>query len=162
MSIRCCVKAIIIKEECLLVTVCEDPVLGLYYELPGGGQEPYETLDDALRRECLEETGCEVEPVRFVALFEEIFTDPDLRARYSDYAHRLYHFFLCDLVREGAAEIAGADNLQTGVKWMPLGDIATAPLHPQALRDSFTDLLAGVSEGFLGTGIVELKEATLA
>lgn len=31
-----------------------------YYKLPGGGVEEHEKLEDALKRECLEEIGCNV------------------------------------------------------------------------------------------------------
>ena len=29
----------------------------IYYDLPGGGQNQYETLEEAVKRECLEESG---------------------------------------------------------------------------------------------------------
>jgi 8-oxo-dGTP diphosphatase len=62
-EVRLSVKAIIIREGHLLVLKCRDE-LGAWYVLPGGGQQVGETLDQALRRECLEELGCEVHMVR--------------------------------------------------------------------------------------------------
>jgi hypothetical protein len=39
-------------------------------------------------RECLEETGYSVEPIRFCALMEEICLDPVIREQYAQYSHR--------------------------------------------------------------------------
>ncbi len=66
-SVRLSVKAIIIREGRLLVLRCRDQS-GVWYVLPGGGQMAGETLDQALKRECLEELGCEIRmgPLRFV------------------------------------------------------------------------------------------------
>ncbi len=35
-----------------------------YYKLPGGGKKSNESLEDALKRECLEECGCNIEIIR--------------------------------------------------------------------------------------------------
>ena len=75
MGIRCIVKAIIIEEGKVLLNRCHDDKFGDYFSLPGGGQLQYETLQEAVVRECLEETGYAVAPVRFAALCETIFTD---------------------------------------------------------------------------------------
>jgi 8-oxo-dGTP pyrophosphatase MutT (NUDIX family) len=39
------------------------------WQLPGGAVDPYEHPDDAIVRECLEEAGIDVEPVRIVGAF---------------------------------------------------------------------------------------------
>jgi len=53
-----------------------------YYDFPGGGQNQYETLEEAVRRECLEETGYTVVVDRLAGIFEEICTDERFRAEY--------------------------------------------------------------------------------
>ncbi len=61
------------------------------YHLPGGGIQIGERMEDTLKRETREETGIDVDVVRFVH-FEEIFFyyDPSDRAY-----HGLHFYFLC-------------------------------------------------------------------
>lgn len=54
--VRNSAKALIIRENQLLCTKNKDQ-WGVFYLLPGGGQEPGENLPDTLRRECREEIG---------------------------------------------------------------------------------------------------------
>jgi 8-oxo-dGTP pyrophosphatase MutT (NUDIX family) len=42
-----------------------------WWNLPGGGMEPGETVEEALRREVLEETGLHVEPVKLVGVYSK-------------------------------------------------------------------------------------------
>ncbi len=65
--VRNSAKAIVIRDDLLLVIVHHDGE-GDWYSLPGGGQEPGETLTDALQRECMEELGVRVEigPLRYI------------------------------------------------------------------------------------------------
>lgn len=68
MGIRSTAKAIITNKDKVLLNKCFDQHNGEYYSLPGGGQHTYETLHEAVIRECFEETGYCVIPKRFVAL----------------------------------------------------------------------------------------------
>ena len=77
MRIRNSVKGIIIDGGKILLNKSKN-ILGhvhhgipqgmIYYELPGGGQEQYESLEEALGRECLEETGYTARPQRLLAI----------------------------------------------------------------------------------------------
>ncbi len=48
-----------------------------YYKLPGGGIEDGENKEDGLRRECLEEIGCEIEITGEVGIIQEYRHFPD-------------------------------------------------------------------------------------
>jgi 8-oxo-dGTP diphosphatase len=73
----------------LLVERAGEPLKG-YWSLPGGLVETGERLEDAVRREVLEETGLEVTPARRFDIFERIMLDQHGQAE--------YHYLLVDYV----------------------------------------------------------------
>lgn len=79
MAIRNAAKAIIIENGKVLLNKCIGKCNEIYYDLPGGGQNQFEEMEDAVKRECLEESGYRIEIIRFAALAEEIYDDSELR-----------------------------------------------------------------------------------
>ena len=71
---------------------------GIFYLLPGGGQNHGETLKEGLQRECLEEIGTEVEIGELLYVREYIGKNHQFRN-----AHRAFHqvenVFRCTLPR---------------------------------------------------------------
>lgn len=90
-------------DEILLVERGREPLKGLW-SLPGGVVEVGETLDEAVRREVLEETGLRIDPLRVFEIFERIMRDDEGRPE--------YHYVLIDYVCAVAGgELAPADDV---------------------------------------------------
>ena len=154
MNIRSTVKAIIIKENKILLNRCHDDTFGDYFSLPGGGQHQYETLHEAVARECLEETGYAVTPVRFAALCETIFTNEEFRKNHPDYTHRIYHVFICKLLDTEQTKPTEKDCLQVDSEWVDIHFINATNnirLFPTAVGDNIQDILNGTAPIFLGS-----------
>jgi len=148
------VKAIIIKDGKMLVNRCRDDKFGDYFSLPGGGQHQYETLHEAVIRECLEETGYSVIPVRLAALCETIFTNEDFRKNHPDHAHRVYHVFLCELLSNENSIPTEKDSMQVGSEWVDVSAISSehdTRLFPTAVGENIQAILNGTSPVFLGS-----------
>ena len=155
MNVRSTVKAIVLHEGGVLLNRCRDANNGEYYSLPGGGQEQYETLAEAIHRECLEETGYSVEPIRFCALMEEICLDPVIREQYAQYAHKMLHIFVCQLTTTERMEPTETDDLQIAIEWVPLNDVPNLNLLPKEVRAAFPKLISGETPQFLGSVYLE-------
>ena len=151
MNVRSTVKAIILHEGKVLLNRCKDPFNGEYYSLPGGGQQQFETMAEALYRECLEETGYSVEPVRFAALMEEICLDPFIREHYLQYAHKMLHLFVCRLSSTERIEPTEIDESQIAIEWVPVEDVQNSNLLPKEVRAAFTRLISEEAPQFLGS-----------
>jgi len=151
MGIRSAAKALILSERKLLLNRCNDSKNGDYYALPGGGQNVYESITDALVRECLEETGYEVQPIRLVALCETICDDEEFRARYPEYAHKMFHIFLCELKCAERRTPTEIDSMQTGVEWVHIERLTDIRLMPRLLGDYISKVLEGIAPIFLGS-----------
>ena len=151
MGIRSTAKAIIVDNGRILLNLCHDEHNGDYYSLPGGGQHQYETIYEALVRECREETGYTVKPLRFAALCEEICLDPYIRERYPEYAHKMLHIFLCGLESPVRQEPTEKDDLQVACEWVPLGGLPGVRLLPRALGEQIGRILADETPVFLGS-----------
>lgn len=151
MGIRSTAKAFIVHNGKVLLTRCYDRKNGDYYALPGGGQEKFEPLPLAVVRECKEETGYTVLPLKLLAVCEEICESAHYREKYPQYAHKLYHIFLCGLAGEEKTEALGTDDLQTGFEWVDVSLLPQINLLPKLVKENAPCLLAGSAPFFLGT-----------
>jgi 8-oxo-dGTP diphosphatase len=86
----------------LLIRRGQEPLKG-EWSLPGGVVELGETLEEAIRREVLEETGLRVDVVDVAKAFDRISRDGDGRVR--------YHYVLVDFW----CRVAGGADLQRAI-----------------------------------------------
>jgi 8-oxo-dGTP diphosphatase len=108
-------------ENVLLVRRAHAPLKG-EWSLPGGAVELGETLEGAVAREVLEETGLEVEVGPVVDVLDRIHTAPDGRIE--------YHFVIVDYLCTPRAGDAACGSDASDVQWAPV-----AALSPYRLTD---------------------------
>lgn len=135
MPIRNASKAIVLDNGKILLNVNEDDRVGRYYSFPGGGQETYETMEENVVREILEETGYTASVVRFAALHEEIWTSEERRRDHPGYSHIVTHFFICKTDGNPPVEPVEPDSSQLGLEWVELEKLSGLPLYPECMRE---------------------------
>ncbi len=151
MGIRSTCKAIIIDNNKILLNKCYDENNGHYYSLPGGGQHKFETLEEAVIRECLEETGYNVIPIRFAALFEEICINTELPKEYDEYLHKMYHIFICKLNNMDKVEITEKDSMQLYSEWIDINSLNNIRILPEPLEKEIYNIINDSSPKFIGS-----------
>ena len=155
MSIRNSSKALIISNNKILVNQCRWDNGDIYYDLPGGGQNEFESIEEALFREVLEETGYEIRILRFAALAEEIYIGENDRIRKSGYAHRITHIFLAELSGDPQSLPTELDLYQEKSVWLPLKQADDINLLPAALKGRLSILLHSSMPFWLGCHYIQ-------
>ncbi len=152
MAIRCAAKAIIIEHEAVLLNRCKREDGCIYYDLPGGGQKLYESMEQTLLREVMEETGYEILVDRFVGLAEEINTNAELREKYPEYTHRILHIFAARLTGEKIDTPTEKDLHMEESVWVSLDEIDNLQeTRPSCLKQLLRDIREDESARFYGT-----------
>ena len=153
MAIRSAVKSIVVSKGCILLIKYISESGFVHYELPGGGQEQFEAMEETARREFCEETGYQIKIDRFAALAEEIFLDEELRENYPNYAHRILHIFQGEIISEDLSiekEIV-YDKNQVGCEWMPIERVSDVYLIPRPVKDRLSEIINSKSPVYLST-----------
>lgn len=155
MSIRNAAKAIIIHDDKVLVNKCKFEKTGhIYYDLPGGGQLQFETMEEAVIREVLEETGYKIKVVRFVALAEEIYNNEELRKKYLDYSHRVLHIFLAKIIDCNPGKPTETDFQQEESLWLTFEEADKIDFLPKQLSGKISMLITETNPRYLGCSYV--------
>src|ERR1700680_1517872 len=118
------VGAVVVDGDRLLLVKRGHPPLKGEWSLPGGTVELGETLEAALAREVLEETGLEVSVGPVVEVFDRVDHAPDGRIE--------YHFVIVDYactVRGGLVE-CGSDA--EDARWVPMRELPAYRLTAKA------------------------------
>lgn len=133
-SIRNAAKAIIIEEGKILLTKNKSQ-RGTYYLLPGGGQKPAETIEEALRRECREEVAAEIKVGDIVFVRDYIGANHEFKIKEAD-VHQIEYMFACQLKEKEEMGIGSEpDDMQVGIEWIDLKELANYNLYPKVLTE---------------------------
>ena len=109
------VGAIVLRRGSVLMAQRGKEPLKGWWSLPGGALELGETLQEAVRREMMEETGLEIRPVRVFEIFERIMRDETGRAE--------YHYVLIDyMCRVTGGTLRPGDDV-CAVEWVRRRDL---------------------------------------
>ncbi|MES9943082.1 MAG: NUDIX domain-containing protein [Candidatus Thiodiazotropha sp. 6PLUC1] len=147
-TIRNAVRAVIVRNEAVLMQKKWAQERGVWYTLPGGGQEVQETLTEALQRECEEEIGTTVEVNGLLSVadfFKQRKTEPPTRR------HLIEFLFACS-VSEDYQPKSGThpDKHQVEVVWLPFAEFANVSLFPTSLGVDLQPLVEGNKPLYLG------------
>ncbi len=105
-----------------------------YWSLPGGLVETGETLEEAVCREVLEETGLRVKPVRMFGIFERIMRDAQGRAE--------YHYLLMDYVCKARSFTLVPSDDAARAEWVLQADLCNYQLTAgtqDVIEDAFRE-----------------------
>jgi ADP-ribose pyrophosphatase YjhB (NUDIX family) len=130
-EIRNAARALIVRQNKILLLRKEGGDRGERFTLPGGAQDPGETLKEALNRECMEEIGTTVDIgdlIHVADFFKLRETQPPTRR------HVVEFLFQCT-IHDNYSPRNGdrPDKHQVEVVWAELASVAQLPLSPQYL-----------------------------
>jgi 8-oxo-dGTP diphosphatase len=129
--IRVSVKALIIRNEKILVL--ENRSGKLFYTLPGGGQNPGETMIQAIERECLEEISVQVKVGDLVLARDYIGAHHEFAEQHKE-LHQVELIFRCTIVAGESVSIGPIpDRDQIGLAWLPVKTLNEYPLFPKGI-----------------------------
>lgn len=148
--IRVAARAVIVRDEKLLVVILRDES-GTFYILPGGGQKHGETLTDTVRRECAEELGIVVSPGKMLYIREYIGRNHAFKSRHKAF-HQVEVVFECALENaENLGNGSEEDKRQVGYAWIPLAELREARLFPSVFKTFLRDdKTLDIPTGYLG------------
>ncbi|MES9912468.1 MAG: NUDIX domain-containing protein [Candidatus Sedimenticola sp. 4PFRAG1] len=130
-DIRNAARALIIREGKVLLLRKEGGGRGERFALPGGAQDPGESLQEALNRECEEEIGTSVNIgnlLHVVDFFKLRDTQPPTRR------HLVEFLFQCSIDGDYLpCNGHRPDKHQVEVIWADLNRVANMPIFPQYL-----------------------------
>lgn len=123
-QIRSSAKALVIKDGKMLAIKISDG-REEWFIMPGGGQTAGETLDKAVEREVLEETGMKVsaKDVAFV-----------IEGSHGEKFHRIDIVFDCEYIGQDESAEKIMDTMQSGLEWIDIEGLNRRPLYPSRLR----------------------------
>ena len=129
--IRNAARALILQEDNILLLRKDGYEKGERFALPGGGQDLGETLEQALKRECMEEIGTRVE-IRDILFVADCLKPRDTTPRST--RHLVEFLFACT-VPDDYVPVNGhhPDKHQVEVVWVGLDTLADIPLYPRSL-----------------------------
>ena len=147
-EIRNAARALIVQDGRILLLRKQGYPDGERFALPGGGQDPGETLRQALLRECLEEIGTQVlihDLLHVADYFKARDTDPPSTR------HLVEFLFHCE-VPESYTPMNGEhpDKHQVEVVWAHLDTLPDMPLFPRSMAQFLGRSLAASMNVYMG------------
>lgn len=138
-NLKISTKALITRNDKILLIEKSPKSRQNFYTLPGGTQETDETLHRSLSREVFEETGATVD-IQELIWTNERKVQSKSEPRHT--THKIEYIFRC-FVNDGYEAKMGSipDSNQTGVKWLSIGELEHYRIAPKRLRAILSELL---------------------
>ncbi|MCP5205606.1 MAG: NUDIX domain-containing protein [Hahellaceae bacterium] len=145
------VKAIILKDQSVLMIKKAYENNRFVYTLPGGTQESGENLEETLIREVEEEVAAAVNIIRLLHVYEhrrKSRTEPGAMK------HKIEFAFLCELAGSYEPQLGLLpDANQVATEWVGIDKLAQLNLYPHVLLEVLSVLPLESNPHYMGFGV---------